>query len=100
MSRDSGHGASRFRSRAFAGRCRPRPAADLPVTWGSRGGPDGAGLLYVTDADNGVVERYGTDGTLESRWSGFTRPVAVAPTDGLVYVGDFYDTGIRRVQCE
>ena len=48
-----------------------------------------AGLLYVTDADNGIVERYRSDGTLESRWSGFERPVAVAPTDAAVYVADF-----------
>jgi hypothetical protein len=59
-----------------------RVARHMGIAW--RGG-----LLYVTDADNGVVERYRSDGTLESRWSGFERPVAVAPTDTAVYVADF-----------
>lgn len=58
------------------------PARHMGLAWR-------AGLLYVTDAENGVVERYRSDGTLESRWSGFERPVAVAPTDTAVYVADF-----------
>lgn len=49
----------------------------------------GGGLLYVADTEDGTVEQYRNDGSLVARWSGFRRPVAVAPTDSAVYVADF-----------
>lgn len=59
-----------------------------------------AELLYVTDAENGIVERYRSDGTLESRWSGFKRPVAVAPTDTAVYVADFLADRVVKLDVD
>lgn len=49
----------------------------------------GRGLLHVADTEDGTVELYRGDGSLVARWSGFRRPVAVAPMDGSVYVADF-----------
>ena len=47
------------------------------------------GLLYVADTDGGAVRRYDPDGALVSVWSGFERPIAIAPTPRGVYVADF-----------
>lgn len=49
----------------------------------------GGGLLHVAAAEDGTVEQYRGDGSLVARWSGFRRPMAVAPTDSAVYVADF-----------
>ncbi|MEX2553867.1 MAG: hypothetical protein WD627_12815 [Actinomycetota bacterium] len=50
----------------------------------------GRGLLHAADTEDGTVEQYRGDGSLVARWSGFRRPVAVAPTDSAVYVADFF----------
>jgi tripartite motif-containing protein 71 len=72
-------------------RCRPFGRWDGPtvrldhpmgLAWGDR-------LLYVADTEDGTVEQYRGDGSFVARWSGFRRPVAVAPANSVVYVADF-----------
>ena len=40
------------------------------------------------------------DGTLTARWSGFRRPVAVAPTDGGALVADFLADQVISVRSD
>ena len=47
------------------------------------------GYLYVANTEDGSVEQYRPDGSPVARWSGFRRPVAVAPAERANYVADF-----------
>jgi tripartite motif-containing protein 71 len=47
------------------------------------------GLLLVVNTENGTITQHRDDGSMVTRWAGFRRPVAVAPTDSAAYVADF-----------
>lgn len=71
----------------------PPQAHPMAITWYRE-------LLYVADAESGAVKQYRNDGTLVAAWSGFRRPVAVAPTDRAVYVADFLSDQIVTLDSD
>lgn len=62
------------------------------------------GVLYAADAERGAILRYRADGSRLPDWTGFARPVAVAPTTsavyGTVYVADYLSDRITALNSD
>ncbi|GAC1652053.1 MAG: SBBP repeat-containing protein [Gemmatimonadaceae bacterium] len=57
----------------------------------------GDGVLYVAEADRGVIARYRSDGSPLTSWTGFAKPVAVATAGDTVYVADFIADRVTKL---
>lgn len=58
------------------------------------------GVLYVADADHGVIARFREDGSPLPSWTGFDKPVAVAAAGGRLYVADFIADRVTTLDSE
>lgn len=52
--------------------------------------------VWVTDYDNGTIQKFTESGEFVEKWSGFSNPYGIAVTDEMVYVAE---SGTRLLLC-